>query len=407
MASVAISPHPKTQGASAVISAVMPTYGRYDLAFERGEGPYLFATDGRRFLDFGTGIAVTTVGHAHPHLVRALTEQAQKLWHCSNLYRIPSQERLAQRLVDNSFADTVFFCNSGAEAVEGSVKLVRKYFDDTGKPERYRIITCSGAFHGRTLATLAAAKNEKYMKGFDPMPDGFDQVAFGNLNELRAAIGANTAAILVEPIQGEGGIRPGTLDYLRQLRAVADEFGLLLVFDEVQCGMGRTGKLFAHEWAGIAPDVMALAKGLGGGFPVGAFLATEKAAIGMTAGTHGSTFGGNPLAMAAANAVLDVMLADGFLANVERLGGVFRRELDALVQRHPDVLAEARGSGLMQGLVCKLPNTKLADAAREEGLLTVTAAENVVRLAPPLIVADSHLAEAVRMLDKACQRARS
>ncbi|MBI1774156.1 MAG: aspartate aminotransferase family protein [Proteobacteria bacterium] len=385
-----------------MISAVMPTYGRYDLAFERGEGPYLFATDGRRFLDFASGIAVNALGHSHPHLVKALSEQAKRVWHTSNLYRIPEQERLAERLVENSFADTVFFCNSGAEAVECSIKVARKYHDESGTPERYRVIGCAGSFHGRTLATLAAAGNEKYLKGFDPIVEGFDHVAFGNLNELRAAITPETAAILVEPVQGEGGIRPASLDYLRQLRAVADEFGLLLIFDEVQCGMGRSGKLFAHEWAGVTPDIMATAKGLGNGFPVGACLATERAAKGMTAGSHGSTFGGNPLAMAVANAVLDVVLADGFLGRVDKVARRLWRELEALVKRHPKVLAEARGAGLILGLKCHVTNTTLVDKARELGLLTVGAGENVVRLVPPLIIEDAHVQEAVATLDRAC-----
>ena len=387
-----------------MISAVMPTYGRYDLAFERGEGPYLFATDGRRFLDFAAGIAVNALGHSHPHVVKALTEQAKKLWHTSNLYRIPEQERLAQRLVENTFADTMFFCNSGAEAVECSIKVARKYHDESGHPERYRVIGCQGAFHGRTLATLAAAGNEKYLKGFDPVVEGFDQVAFGNLIELRAAITPETAAIMVEPVQGEGGIRPAALDYLRQLRKVADEFGILLIFDEVQCGMGRTGKLFAHEWAGVTPDIMAVAKGIGNGFPVGACLATEAAAKGMTAGSHGSTFGGNPLAMAVANAVLDVVLADGFMERVDAVGRQLWRELQALVKRHPKVLIEVRGAGLIVGLRCQVTNTTLVDKARELGLLSVGAGDNVVRLVPPLIIDESHVKEAVGILDRACQQ---
>jgi acetylornithine/N-succinyldiaminopimelate aminotransferase len=385
-----------------VIPAVMPTYARADLAFERGAGPYLFATDGRRFLDFHTGVAVNALGHAQPHLVAAVKAQAEKLWHCSNLFRVPGQEKLAARLVERSLADTVFFCNSGAEAVEGCIKLARKYHDDTGNPDRWRIITANGAFHGRTLATIAAGGQEKHLKGFAPAVDGFDQVAFGNLNELRAAIGPQTGAILVEPVQGEGGIRAASAEYLRGLRAVADEFGLLLIFDEVQTGLGRTGKLFAHEWAGIAPDVMAVAKGLGGGFPVGAILATEKAAVGMTAGTHGSTFGGNPLAMAAANAVMDVVLEPGFLDGVQRAGAYLQRRLDELVARHPKVLAERRGLGLMQGLRCVLPNGDVAAKAMELGLLSVLAGDNVVRLLPPLIIGPEHVDEAVSILDRTC-----
>jgi acetylornithine/N-succinyldiaminopimelate aminotransferase len=378
----------------------MPTYARADIAFEKGEGVYLFGNDGRRYLDFGSGIAVTALGHCHPHLVKALTEQAQKVWHTSNLFRIPAGEKLAERLVANSFADTVFFTNSGAESNECAIKIARKYQHDTGHPERYRVITCGGAFHGRTLATIAAGRQEKHLKGFDPIVDGFDQVAFGNLNELRAAITKETAAILVEPIQGEGGIRPATLDYLRGLRKVADEFGLILIFDEVQCGMGRTGKLFAHEWAGIAPDVMPLAKGLGSGFPLGACLANEKAAVGMTSGTHGSTFGGNPLAMAVANAVLDVMLSDGFMERVERMGKLLWQKLDDVVRRHPKVFAELRGANLMLGLKCVVPSGEMVDRLRASGLVTVGAGENVVRVLPPLIVGESHVNEAVGIIDR-------
>jgi acetylornithine/N-succinyldiaminopimelate aminotransferase len=384
-----------------VIPAVLPTYARYDLAFERGEGAYLFTKDGKKYLDFASGIAVTALGHSHPHLVNAVVEQAKKFWHCSNLFEIPGQQRLAERLVANTFADTVFFGNSGAEAIECALKMVRKYHDDTGNPDKYRVIACSGSFHGRTLATLAAAGNPKYLKGYSPDVEGFDHVAFGNLNELRNAIGPTTAAILVEPVQGEGGIKPASIDYLRGLRAVADEYGLLLVFDEVQCGMGRTGKLFAHEWAGITPDVLGVAKGLGGGFPVGACLATERAAKGMTAGAHGSTFGGNPLAMAAGNAVLDVMLDDGFLPGVDRIARVLWDRLAALVTKYPHVFTEIRGAGLLLGLRCVVPNNEVIDKMRERGLLSVSAGENVIRLLPPLIIDESHVAEAVGIIDAA------
>jgi len=383
-----------------VIPAVMPTYGRFDLAFDKGEGAYLFTADGRKYLDFASGIAVTVLGHAHPHLVEALIEQGQKLWHCSNLFEIPAQKRLAERLVANTFADTVFFGNSGAEAVECALKIVRRYHDESGHPERYRVIACTGSFHGRTLATLAAAGNPKYLKGYAPDVEGFDHVAFGNLNELRAAITKETAAILVEPIQGEGGIRAASLDYLRGLRAVADEFGLLLVFDEVQCGMGRSGKLFAHEWAGVAPDVMTVAKGLGGGFPVGACLATERAAAVMTTGSHGSTFGGNPLAMAVGNAVLDVVLADGFLPKVDRIARLLWGRLETLVARYPKVFAELRGAGLLLGLRCVVPNSEVIDKLMAEGLLTVAAGENVIRLLPPLIIDERHVEEAMGILDR-------
>jgi acetylornithine/N-succinyldiaminopimelate aminotransferase len=381
----------------------MPTYARIDLAFERGEGAYLYTSEGDRYLDFASGIAVTCLGHSHPHLVEALVEQGRRLWHTSNLYRIPHGERLAERLVESTFADTVFFSNSGAEAMECGIKLVRKYHDDTGNPQRYKIIACNGSFHGRTLTTISAAGNEKYLKGFTPAVPGFTQVAFGNLNELRAAIDDETAAILVEPVQGEGGIRPASLDYLRALREVCDEFGLLLFFDEVQCGVGRSGKLFAHEWAGVTPDVMAVAKGIGGGFPLGACLATERAAVGMTPGTHGSTYGGNPLAMAIGNAVLDVLEAPGFLEGVDAIARTLWKELEGLVARHPKVLAEVRGAGLMLGLRCEVPNADVMAALRAHGLLTVGAAENVVRLLPPLIINEGHVKEAVGIIEAACK----
>ena len=385
-----------------MIDAVMPTYARFDVAFERGEGAYLFAADGRRFLDFASGIAVTGLGHCHPHLVEALQGQAAKLWHCSNLYRIPGQERLAQRLVDNTFADSVFFNNSGAEAVECGLKMVRKVFDDAGQPERYRIIACRDAFHGRTLATIAAGGQEKHLDGFDPVVDGFDRVAYGNLNETRAAITPETAAILVEPILGEGGYRSPPQGYLEGLRKIADEFDLLLFFDEVQCGMGRSGRLFAHQWTEIAPDIMAVAKALGGGFPIGACLATEKVAAALAPGSHGSTFGGNPLAVAAANAVLDVMLADGFLDGVEAVSARLWRQLEAIAARHPRILGGVRGSGLMIGLECVVENKDLVGRLFDNGLLTVTAGDNVVRLAPPLIIDDSHAEEAVAVIESSC-----
>ena len=378
----------------------MPTYARLDLEVERGEGPYLYGTGGRRYLDFAAGIAVNALGHSHPHLVEALTRQAGKLWHCSNLYRIPEGERLAERLCALSSADRVFFCNSGAEAMECSIKLVRKYHDETGNPGRYKMIACEGSFHGRTLTALSAAGNEKHLKGFLPTMAGFTQVAFGNLNELRSAIDDETAAVLVEPIQGEGGIRQAEIDYLRGLRAACDEFGLLLVVDEVQCGVGRTGKFFAHEWAGIAPDVIATAKGLGGGFPIGACLATEKAAVGMTPGTHGSTFGGNPLAMAVANAVLDVVLEEGFLAQVQATGEVLQGRLKTLVAGHPELFAGLRGAGLMLGLECVVPNGEMVKRLYDEGLLTVPAGDNVVRLLPPLIIDESHVEEALGILER-------
>jgi acetylornithine/N-succinyldiaminopimelate aminotransferase len=378
----------------------MPVFARADLAFEKGEGLYLTAADGRRYLDFGSGIAVTSLGHCHPRLVAALTEQATKVWHTSNLYRVAGQERVAAKLVANSFADTVFFCNSGAEAMEGVVKLCRKYQYDTGHPERNRILVAEGAFHGRTLATIAAGATEKHRVGFGPAMEGFDRVPWGNLNELRAAIGPGTGAILVEPIQGEGGVRPAALEYLRGLRETADEYGLLLAFDEVQTGMGRTGKLFAHQWAGITPDVMGLAKGLGGGFPVGAILATERAAVGMVPGVHGSTFGGNPLAMSVVETVLDVMLEDGFLSHVLDMSALLRDELATLVETYPSLLAEVRGMGLLLGLKCKIVNSDLYAKLIENGLLTVPAGDNVLRIIPPLIVERAHISQAMIILRK-------
>jgi len=386
-----------------MISPVMPTYGAPDLAFEKGEGVYLYAADGRRFLDFGAGIAVTGLGHCHPHLIEALTGQAEKLWHCSNLYAIPEQIRMAERLVAASFADSVFFNNSGSEAVELSIKVARKFHSENGNPERFRVITCEGAFHGRSLATIAAGRQEKHLAGFGPIVDGFDQVAFGNLNEMRAAIGPETAAILVEPVQGESGMRPMSLDYLKGLRDAADEFGILLVFDEVQCGMGRTGKLFAHEWAGIEPDVLATAKGLGGGFPVGACLAKEGPAAAMTAGSHGSTFGGNPLAMAVGNAVLDIILGDGFLDHVDAVARRLWSRLEGLVEKHPTVFEGVSGAGLMVGLKCIPENSAVVEKCTDKGLLLVVAGGNVARMVPPLIIEDEHVDEAMAILEKAAE----
>lgn len=385
-----------------MIPALMPTYNRCNIAFERGEGAYLFAVDGRRYLDFASGIAVTALGHSHPHLVEALVAQGSKLWHCSNIFQIPDQQRVAERLVAASFADTVFFCNSGAEAIEGGIKLVRKYHDETGHPERYRIVCFTNAFHGRTLATIAAGGQEKHLKGFAPAVDGFDHVAFNNLNEVRNAITPETAAILVEPVQGEGGLAVASPEFLKGLRGVCDEFGLLLYMDEVQSGMGRTGKLFAHQWSGVTPDVLATAKALGGGIPAGAVLATEKAAVGMTAGTHGSTFGGSPLVMAVANAVLDVLLADGFLDAVAAKGVQLGKRIDALVKAHPTLFVEGRGTGLLRGIKCVdgLVAADVVAKLRENGLLTVGAGENVFRLLPPLIVEDGHMDEGFAILER-------
>ncbi len=388
------------------IPPVMPTYARYDLAFEKGEGAWLTATDGRRFLDFGAGIAVSSLGHCHPHLVAALQKQAATLWHTSNLYHIPGQQRLAERLVARTFADTVFFCNSGAEANEGALKMARRFHQtqaDGAGADKHRVIVCTNAFHGRTLATIAAGGQKKHLEGFGPVVQGFDHVPFGNLNEARNAVTPETAAILVEPVQGEGGLRRGSADYLRGLRAMADEFGLLLIFDEVQTGVGRTGTFYAYEQADIAPDILTSAKGLGGGFPVGAILATERAAAAMTAGAHGTTYGGNPLAMAAANAVLDVILADGFLDGVRAIADRLWAGVADLAARHPGVIEEVRGQGLMIGLKVTPPNGDVVKAAMAQSLLTVPAGDNVVRLLPPLIIGEAEVDTALRALDAACR----
>jgi acetylornithine/N-succinyldiaminopimelate aminotransferase len=385
-----------------VITPVLPTYARANVAFERGEGPFLFSTDGRKFLDFTAGIAVNAFGHAHPHLVAALTEQATKLWHTSNIFQIPGQQRLAQRLVDATFADTVFFSNSGGEALECAIKMARKFHAAAGHPERFRTITFEGAFHGRTLAMIAAGGQKKYLDGFGPKADGFDQVPFGNLEAVKAAIVPETAAILIEPIQGEGGVRVASPEFMRGLRALCDEHGLLLVLDEVQTGFGRTGKLFAHEWSGITPDIMAIAKALGGGFPVGACLATERAAGGMVAGTHGSTFGGNPLAMAVGNAVVDLALAPGFLDHVNQIANYLKQQLAMIADKHPTVIEEVRGQGLLLGIKCKPPNNEVADALRARGLLVVGAGDNVLRLVPPLIIDEAHVREAIGILNDTC-----
>lgn len=384
-------------------SAVMGTYARTDLLFERGEGSWLITTDGRRYLDFNSGIAVNALGHAHPHLVAALQDQAGKFWHCSNLYRIEGQEKLADRLIAASFADTAFFCNSGAEALECAIKMARRYHQAGGQPNKYRVITANNAFHGRTLATIAAGGQAKHLEGFGPAVDAFDHVPFGNLNEARAAITEETAAVLVEPVQGEGGLALAHDDYLKGLRAMADEFGLLLIYDEVQCGMGRTGDLFAYQQSGVAPDIMALAKALGGGFPVGACLATSEAAQHMVPGTHGSTFGGNPLAMAAANAVLDVLMADGFLGRVKEASQRLVGGLEKLVTDHKGVFESVEGRGLMLGLKCVVPNGDVVASLLELEMLTVVAGNNVVRLLPPLNITDDEIDLALSKLDAAAQ----
>ncbi|MEW6256151.1 MAG: aspartate aminotransferase family protein [Pseudomonadota bacterium] len=386
-----------------MITPVLPTYARIDLEFERGEGCWLFTTDGRRFLDFTAGIAVNVLGHANPYLVEALTAQAHKLWHISNLFRIPEGERLARRLIDATFADTMFFTNSGAEALECAIKTARRYHHACGR-ERPRMITFEGAFHGRTLATIAAGGNAKYLEGFGPDLPGFDQVPFGDIAAVEAAITPETGAILIEPIQGEGGVRVPPLDFLRRLRALCDTHGMLLVLDEVQCGVGRTGHFFFHEAAGIRPDIMSVAKGIGGGFPMGICLATEEAAKGMTLGTHGSTYGGNPLAMAMGNAVLDKVLEEGFLDRVRLASSLFKQRLAALKDRHPAVIAEVRGEGLLLGLKAHVPAADLVVALRAEGMLVPGAGDNVVRLLPPLNVSDEEIMIACDKIDAACRR---
>ncbi|KRE06361.1 acetylornithine aminotransferase [Bosea sp. Root381] len=386
---------------SADSSVLLPTYARAPVAFERGEGAWAITADGTRYLDFGAGIAVNSLGHAHPHLVKALSAQAGKIWHTSNLYTMPEGERLARRLCEATFAERAFFTNSGAEANECAIKMARKYHAAKGQPERYRIVTFEGAFHGRTLATIAAGGQQKYIDGFGPKVEGFDQVPFDNEAALRAAIGPETAALMVEPIQGEGGLRSAPPRFLKLLRELCDEHGLLLIFDEIQTGVGRSGKFFAYELSGVAPDIMSVAKGIGGGFPMGVCLATEEAASGMTLGTHGTTFGGNPLAMAVGNAVLDVILAPGFIDNVAKTSLRLKQSLAELKDKHPEIIAEIRGEGLMLGLKLHTPNTDFVTEARAAGLLVVGAGDNVVRLLPPLIIGDADVAEAVSRLDRA------
>lgn len=383
-----------------MIPSVLPTYNRAPLSFVKGEGSWLTEESGRRYLDLCAGIATTVLGHAHPALVQALTNQANKVWHVSNLYRIPEQQALADALVEATFADTVFFTNSGTEACELAVKMARKHHYDAGRPERTEILTFEGNFHGRSSAGIAASGAEKMVKGFAPLLPGFTVLPFADLDAVKAAVSERTAAILVEPILGEGGIKPLPDDFLKALRALCDEHGILLILDEVQCGMGRTGRLFAHELAGITPDVMMVAKGLGGGFPIGAVLATETAASGMTAGTHGSTYGGNPLGCAVGKKVLEVVADPDFLAEVNRKAGLLRQKLEGLVAAHPDVFDSVRGEGLMLGLVCKAPNTDVVQAGYDAEMLLVPAAENVVRLLPALTISDEEIAETVTRLDR-------
>lgn len=380
-------------------SSLFGNYARSNLEFDHGEGVWLVTSDGRRFLDCGSGIAVNALGHCHPHLVSALKAQTERLWHVSNLHTIPEQELLGRRLTEATFADKVLFTNSGAEAMEAAIKAARRYHYDRGEADRFHIVTFEGAFHGRTIATIAAGGQEKYLEGFGPKAPGFDQVPADDLDALRAVIGPQTAAIAIEPIQGEGGIREIPTEFLRQLRRLCDEQGLLLIFDEIQSGVGRTGKLFAHEWSGISPDIMAIAKGIGGGFPVGACLATDAVAAGMVPGTHGTTFGGNPLAMAVGNAVLDVVLAEGFLEEVQSKGRSLKQKLAAVVDSHPNIFSGVRGHGLMLGIKCVVPAGDVVGVAREAGLLAVPAGDNVVRILPPLVISDDEMDEAVARLD--------
>ncbi|MDE4145288.1 MAG: aspartate aminotransferase family protein [Pseudophaeobacter sp. bin_em_oilr2.035] len=387
-----------------MIPSVLPTYNRAPLQFVKGEGAWLIEADGRRFLDLGAGIAVNALGHAHPALVEALTSQAQNLWHVSNLYQIPQQQALADKLVETTFADTVFFTNSGTESCELAVKMARKYFYDKGQPDRVEIITFEGSFHGRSSAGIAAAGSEKMTKGFGPLLPGFVHLPWNDHDAVAAAISDKTAAILIEPVQGEGGIRPLPDTCMKGLRDLCDEHGILLILDEVQCGVGRTGKLFAHEWAGITPDIMMVAKGIGGGFPLGAVLATEDAASGMTAGTHGSTYGGNPLGCAVGCAVMDAVADPEFLAEVNRKAGLLRQKLEGLVASHPEVFEEVRGSGLMLGLKCKAVNIDVVNAGYDNEVVTVPAADNVIRLLPPLNLTDEDIAEALQRLEKAAKQ---
>ena len=380
--------------------ALLPTYNRTDVAFVRGEGSYLFAEDGKRYLDFGAGIAVNAFGYANPALIKALTEQAGKLWHTSNLYRVPGQESLSQKLVANTFADTVFFTNSGTEAIELAIKMARRHHFVNGQPNRFHIVSFEGAFHGRTMAAINAGGNEKYLEGFGPRMAGFDQVPLGDLDALKKIVGPHTAALIIEPLQGEGGVRPVAPEFLRALRKLCDDTGMLLIFDEIQTGVGRTGKLFAYEWLGLEPDIMTVAKGIGGGFPLGAVLATAGAANCMTVGTHGTTYGGNPLAMAVGNAAIDLALAPGFLDHVNKIANYLHQQLGALVAGHPDLFEGVRGQGLMIGLKMKTPSAEFLAAARANGLIVLPAGDNVVRLLPPLTLSEDEAREGLELLSK-------
>lgn len=384
-----------------MISPVLPSYSRANLSFVKGEGSWLVEADGRRFLDFASGIAVMSLGHGHPKVVGALTEQANALWHTSNLYEVPQQKALAERLVEHTFADTVFFCNSGTEAAELSIKMARKFRTETGAPERMGILTFEGAFHGRSLGAISAAGSEKLTKGFGPLLDGFQTLPFDIDDEAlrEAASQPNIGTIMLEPIQGEGGIRPFSDQRLKDIRALCDELGLLLILDEIQCGVGRTGKLFAHEWAGISPDIMLVAKGIGSGFPLGALLATEEAAKGMTAGTHGSTYGGNPLGCAVGGAVMDVITEDGFLDAVNAKAGFLRQKLEGLVAAHPTIFESVRGQGLILGLTCKVPPTDVVAEGYKHDVLTVPAADNALRILPALTITEAEISQGIDRLD--------
>jgi acetylornithine/N-succinyldiaminopimelate aminotransferase len=384
------------------MSAVLPVYRRSNIEISRGEGVYLFAPDGTRYLDFAAGIAVNSLGHSHPHVVSALKKQADILWHCSNMYQMHGLNSFADRLTSSCFADKVFFCNSGGEAVECGLKILRKYHDANGAPDKYRVITMEGGFHGRSFACISAGGNEVARAGYGPLLDGFDRVEFNNLQAVEAAITNETAAILVEPIQGEGGIREAGHDFLRGLRKLADKHGLLLFIDEVQCGMGRTGALFAHQQSDIIPDIVSAAKGIGNGFPLGACLIADKVASCMSAGTHGSTYGSNPLAMAVGNAVLDIMLAPGFFKQVEMVGNLLKEQLSAIALEFPDLFSEVRGRGVMLGMKAKVPHIKLVEKLRENGLLTSPAEDSIIRITPPLIIEENHINEAAAIIRRTC-----
>ena len=389
-------------------SAIMDVYARFEETMIKGDGMYLFDDNGKKYLDFYAGIAVNSIGHCHPYLIKAIKDQVENLMHISNIYNIEGQEKLAQRLTKSSFADVVFFANSGVEAMEGMFKLARRYHFVNGNPEKWRIITVKGAFHGRSLATIAAANNPKYIEGFGPKTDGFDNVAFGDIDEIRNAINDETAAILIEPILGEGGINVVDNDYLKALRKTANEFGLLLLLDEIQTGAGRTGKMWAHQWADIKPDAIAAAKGLGGGFPIGAILATNEAAKGMTRGVHGTTFGGNPLAMAASNAVMDIIESKGFFDEICKNSTILRQKLDEIVKQYSDIFELTRGRGLMLGIKCRLDNDinniDMVKRLKDNGLLTVGAADNMVRILPPLIMENKHIDEAIAIIAKTAEQ---